>query len=327
MNNFWNKQFKENAQHLIDALTPMDVINGQKVRIGGSFDGGYIMLTPKEYADNSGIAYSFGISYHSQWDLDMVEKGYHVFQYDGTIQNPPDKHEQLHFYRNNITGHSIHSDNERTISDIIQEHNHQEKDVILQMDIEGAEWDALESISTEDILHFEQLIIEFHSLTFKNQDEFERQIKILEKLNATHQVIHIHGNNCSPSVPIWNYLEQKNILILPTVLEVSYVRKRDYKFTSCNLDFPTTLDMPNRPDWDDIYIGNFHSGTITDIKKSELIVKWLEHQTLRHDFINSRFFQKNERLEEKINYIEQNLRRKKLHSRVLSRIKRFFKLS
>ncbi len=79
---------------LLQILKPYNCIGATKIRIGNNNDGGYIMIAPRP---EEKIAYSFGISDESPWDLEMATQGLKVYQYDGTIDSPPDKHPNLFF--------------------------------------------------------------------------------------------------------------------------------------------------------------------------------------------------------------------------------------
>lgn len=67
-----------NYQKLLRLLSPYDVAGQTKLRIGPAHDGGYVMLDP----GRDGIAYSFGISDYSPWDLEMANRGFKVYSID-----------------------------------------------------------------------------------------------------------------------------------------------------------------------------------------------------------------------------------------------------
>jgi hypothetical protein len=265
--------YRENIARLFKAVEPKNIDGHNKIRVGSDRDGGYIMLEPRIYSDNSGIAYSFGIENEYLWDLQMSQRGYQVYQYDGTVDNPSQEYPLLHFYKFNICGTDKRNADEKTVKEIIAEHHHTGKDIILQMDIEGSEWEVFQYIDEESITQFEQMIVEFHGIAVQGAD-FLQQIEILEKLNRTHQVIHVHGNNYAPAIPLdsahstnQDYMAfLKHICFLPTVLEVTYVRKInpvtkniDYKFSPCFDVFPSLFDNVNCKDVSDIYIGRFNA--------------------------------------------------------------------
>jgi hypothetical protein len=251
---FLKYEINQNASTVFNLLSPMNVLGQQKIRFGDSHDGGYVSIEPEIKKDNDGIAYSFGISTSDPWSMDMVKRGYNVFQYDGTIENSPDNHPMIHFYRFMITGSSDSKPNEKNFKQILKDHEHDGKNIILNIDIEGSEWDFFDSLTKEEILQFEQIIVEFHGFYPEKGDIFKR-INILKKINETHQCIHIHGNNFAPVTIL------KELRLLPVVMEVSYIRKDPkYEFTKCIDEFPGKLDAPNAPFLPDIYIGIFNGG-------------------------------------------------------------------
>lgn len=248
---FYDKAYK-NAFRILDSLSPTNVLGKEKIRFGDNNDGGYVSIEPEIKKNNDGIAYSFGISTSDPWSMEMVKRGYNVFQYDGTIENSPDNHPMIHFNKFMITGSSKPKQNEKNFKQILEDHGHQGKNIILNIDIEGSEWDFFDSLTKEEILQFEQIIVEFHGF-YPEEDEITKRIKILEKINKTHQCIHLHGNNCAPITIL------KELRLLPAVMEVSYIRKDPkYKFIECVDAFPGNLDTPNTPFLPDIYIGVFN---------------------------------------------------------------------
>ena len=74
-------------------------------------------------------------------------------------------------------------------------------DLLLQMDIEGAEFEALFSASAGLLSQFRIMIIEFHYLQeLLNKPYFTLASRLFERLLRTHSVVHIHPNNCCGSI-------------------------------------------------------------------------------------------------------------------------------
>jgi hypothetical protein len=91
--------------------------------------------------------------------------------------------------------------------------------------------------------------MEVHRLTeLDRTDYFRRFVGVFEKLNASHQCIHVHANNCGRVVLLGG-------VMMPDSLELTYVRSSDYSFTECRRVFPTALDMPNDHTRADLYLG------------------------------------------------------------------------
>jgi hypothetical protein len=114
------------------------------------------------------------------------------------------------------------------------------------MDIEGAEYPWLLSLSEDQLNKFKQIVIEFHGINDDScNTKLEDKIKTFNILSKTHYAIHIHGNNYGGVT--------NNI---PDVVEITYIRKNsiDYEPSLNNtmlpiygLDFPNN---PNNPDFD-----------------------------------------------------------------------------
>lgn len=233
----------ESVKRLLTLFRPCNVRNYGKVRVGGLHDGGYVML---DDMPDEGIVYSFGVSQYSPWDLDMANRGFVVHQYDGTIDAPPDSHPRLIFNQCNITGASNPPPGFKNISQILKDNEHEAaSDLILQIDIEGYEWDFFSSITDDQMKQFRQVIVEFHGLhPDDSRDQFglsfPDKLKILEKINRTHSVLHHHFNNYArlyahPDLPPYYHTS-----------EVSYVLKSaDYDFSWDDSVYPVNgLDSP-----------------------------------------------------------------------------------
>ena len=216
---------------------------GELVRIGRDYDGGYIML--EEFV-SSMIAYSFGISDDVSWEKDMAKRGIHSFMYDHTINGLPENNEIFHWEKRGICG-SQPIELCKTLEEFIEFNGHAgKKDLILKMEVEGAEWDVLESVRTETLASFSQVVLELHDMN--NPALYNQICSVLSKLGKTHQCVHVHGNNYRSYQRIGN-------LVVPDVLEVLYVRKHDHIFESGNHFYPRYLDMPNSTLRNDIVLG------------------------------------------------------------------------
>jgi hypothetical protein len=88
---------------------------------------------------------------------------------------------------------------------------------------------------------------------------------MLKKLNETHYIIHIHGNNyCDRDIPKHllsgrtydGTVTINNInlpqITLPEVFELTYINKNLCKGEKKQIYFPTILDFPNNSHAEDI---------------------------------------------------------------------------
>lgn len=241
-------ELRRRALTLLSLLAPSDVAPYLSyVRMGRNWDGGYVMLDFK--IDNS-IAYSIGISNDVSWDLDMASRGVQVFQYDHTIPNLPQDHPNFHWRKIGVGERSAETPDLRSIRELIEGNGHQlETNLVLKMDVEGAEWSAILETPSEILGQFSQIVVEFHTLDRIEHLPFcDMVLNCMRHLNKTHQSVHLHANNYGKCVMMGGVL-------VPEALEVTFVRRTDHKFTTCSKVFPTELDMPCEPNRDDIHLG------------------------------------------------------------------------
>lgn len=97
-----------------------------------------------------------------------------------------------------------------------------EEDLILQMDIEGAEYRNI--IATPDVVlrRFRIIVIELHALsTLNSPSRFDEILRpFLEKLASSFVSVHVHPNNAGA----WFFTQEKRILV-PQILEVTFLRE------------------------------------------------------------------------------------------------------
>ena len=206
----------------------------QLIRIGEEHDGGYVMLDDFESID---VAYSFGISTNSMWDLDMAEKGIDVYCYDPSVSGIIGATDKIHFFRYGITDTKHIGDRYFSLLDLLQKNNHiKNNNMILKFDIEGAEWDVLDDMDVDLLARFNQISCELHNIV--SADRKEQIIRCLEKLTFNHSVVWVHGNNAGR-------VEMAGNIIIPEYLELTLVRKDLYKLEECNYNCPIEIDAPN----------------------------------------------------------------------------------
>ena len=224
------------------------VENFDLVRIGHNNDGGYILLDDFK---PGGIAYSFGISDDVSFDKDIASKGYDVFMYDHTIEKLPENNSKFHFFRQGIADGVTQDERLKSLEYFITQNNHEnQRDMILKMDVEGAEWGFFESVKSETLSQFSQITFEFHNII--NPSNPEKILSILRKINETHQLIHLHANNNGAYITVGG----KNFCSL---FEVTYVLRDKYKFVSdYDVNLPLSLDMLNNTDYPEIILGRWN---------------------------------------------------------------------
>ncbi len=224
------------------------------VRVGGDLDGGYVMLdTLRPPTVTAG--YGFGVGHDVSWDVAVADRGIDLVLYDHTVRGLPQPVPRARFVRQGIRGAEPVAGC-RTLAEVVADNGHGgRRDLVLKMDIEGAEWPVLAEASSGTLEQFSQIAVEFHGLSRVLHPEGHASVVAgLAKLAVTHVPIHVHGN--SYHLPLWI-----GDLVLPEVLEVTWARRSDHegRFVPRGEPFPTELDRPNLPRRPDIYLGRTFS--------------------------------------------------------------------
>lgn len=210
------------------------VLDYNLVRCGKMGDGGYIFVD-----DFSGVgkAYSFGIGNEITWDMDIADKKIDVHMYDPTIERFPAYNPYFHFHRIGLAGKDCKDSGYLSLESILRENGDlNNKNLILKMDIEEFEWEVLENTDEEILDNFLQMSFEFHKLL--NAKNEKRVLEVFEKLGHTHQAIWVHANNMGYSAKVEDG-------ILPSLLEMTLVNRKVYRFSDEVIQYPMNLDYPN----------------------------------------------------------------------------------
>ena len=111
-----------------------------------------------------------------------------------------------------------------------------EDDLILQMDIEGAEYRNILGTKDKILRRFRIIVIELHNLgVAKNELEFEKELEpLLEKIDKNFLCVHAHPNNCCGE-----FIVPGTSFNLPNVHELTFLRRdRFYKQNQTKWYFP-----------------------------------------------------------------------------------------
>lgn len=206
------------------------------VRIGPENDGGY--LVPD---DLDGIRYAFspGVSNESGFEAELANRGMRVFLADHSVDGPAVAHPQFEFDKRYVG--CVTDERYMTLDDWCAAKLGRESDaeLLLQMDIEGAEYETLLAASPALLARYRIMIVEFHWLPqLWNEPFFEIASRVFDKLLKTHAVVHIHPNNCCGSV-------KSAGLEIPRIAEFTLLRNDRLRATGYRTTFPHPLDRPN----------------------------------------------------------------------------------
>jgi len=238
---------EKKIQSIIDLFKPFN-LNIQLKRIGSENDGGYLV---PNILDELKYCFSPGVGNSSSFEKDLEKYNITSFLADKNVLEPPAKLKNFNFVKKNIN--SYNSNDKININDwIYSKIDKSEIDKsILQIDVEGFEYEILLSINVEILSKIKILIIEFHSLELIGNEFFYNIVKsTLEKIKLYYTPIHIHPNNCCG-------IHKVSKFKIPSVLEVTFLNNiLVEKKTEINY-LPHKLDNKNIKKKDDIKLESY----------------------------------------------------------------------
>lgn len=231
----------ERIRHMLfERLQPVRLSNCEFRRFGEANDGGYLLCG--NLLRDVRAAYSYGISGYDGWGCDLASSlGVPVHQYDCFDTTEPWCQAETTFHaacvgpdRSIVQGRVFD-----TLASQIAETGHAGSQVVVKMDVEGAEWDVFLAAPDAVLQQIDQLAIELHET-----DEM-RFVRAVDRLKQFFHVANLHMNNfgCESGhepFPSWAY-------------EVLFVNKRLAQVDASNepprlshpLDAPNSLKHPD----------------------------------------------------------------------------------
>jgi hypothetical protein len=230
------------AEELKSLISGLNVysINDELIRIGPVKDGGYLVPDDLEGITN---CFSPGVSDCSGFELDLAERGMTVFMADRSVDGPPDQHPRFRFIKKFLGSYDSPSEDLITLDSWYRQElgpvSFDSPDAILQMDIEGAEYEVIHSLSDELLKRFRIIVVEFHRLhQLLDRFSFGLMSPAFRKLLRTHAVVHIHPNNVGGVISSAG-------LSVPMTMEFTFLRRDRLRESRRTLVFPHPLDHRN----------------------------------------------------------------------------------
>lgn len=225
----------ERVKALIEKLWPVQTDKGL-IRVGPKRDGGY--LVPDDLAGIQ-ACFSPGVDVMSEFEQACFNYGMKLYLADRTVEKPSfDLDPQnYHFLKKHIG--ITNNDDFITLDTWVDAFEPGDSDLLLQMDIEGAEYPAIINASNALLKRFRIMIFELHRLDdFWNPVFFNLAEPVINKILETHTCVHIHPNNCCG-------VETKYGLEIPRFAEFTFLRNDRIKKQEFTKTFPHPLDFDN----------------------------------------------------------------------------------
>jgi hypothetical protein len=215
-----------------------------KVRMGTpNDDGGYaVCLLPGEYD----ALLSGGVANNIQFEEDFLSQypsTQACFAFDGTVNTFPTTRFPIQFVPLNCGAETTET------SSNFHEYLQNYQNAFVKLDIEGHEFRMIPTWIDTYMSRIKQLVLEIHTPVEiqKSPDacpglsdiKYEDMFRLLEGINKTHTLVHLHGNN---GCGIHTYEE----CIVPNVFECTFIRNDFLSEHIPNKDpIPSPLDVRN----------------------------------------------------------------------------------
>ena len=187
-------------------LQPVALKNCALERFGSANDGGYLMC--ENLLENLDAGYSYGVGRNDDWGCE-VSRRYQVpvHQYDCFDPARPTCESGSFVFHHACLGPRAEERDSRvfdTLENQIRSNGHEGRQLVLKIDIEGAEWDALAAAPDDLLASIPQVAMELHGF------DDRRILEVLRKLNRHFYLVNLHFNNWSCTwwgapFPAWAY--------------------------------------------------------------------------------------------------------------------------
>jgi len=251
------KKFLDTYTLLLSYLQIRKPLDYDLVRIGSSSDGGYVLAD--NFSDICTVI-SLGVGKNVDIELFFANLGKNILLFDGTITRLPKNHSNFKFFASNVYGIPLsqrRNEKDIFINDIFSYHlkstslniagSHLDLKVLFFIDIEGSEYDLLLNLESENLKLCQQVTVEFHGIFKEITSPNPKIFECLKKLNETHELISVHGNNYAASFKIGG-------ADYPDVLETTWMLKTATKYVKGKNDFNLILNKPNNPGVPDLML-------------------------------------------------------------------------
>jgi len=241
---------------MLQLLKPYD-IKQEKVRLGPKTpgrdnhgDGGYI--APANILEKSVALFTYGVAGDIRYETEYAGKyGKPAYLYDHTVNHPVNPAPNLTFKAEGLGINVVNC------KDFLAHYaeNKIVGDVLLKVDIEGAEYDYFNAANMKEIAHVTTgVILEIHELY--RPEIREKFISMMNKFKPYFVVNHVHANNWGGKFDFIERVHDSKFTgyVVPNVIEITFVNKRyvDVMIPD-NGKFPVPgLDLPNNANTDDL---------------------------------------------------------------------------
>ena len=237
-------------QNLAEKLWPTKT-EFNLIRVGGGKGGGYLVPNDLEGIE---ACFSPGVSDTATFEIQIKEQfGIGSILADYSVDSAPSNFQPISFTKKFIG--AIDNGKYMSFESWMKNELNQNsgKDLILQMDIEGGEYEAIIALPEDLLTKFRIIVIEIHSIpSWADPHLFSIVEVFFAKLLKSFYVVHNHPTNALPLVRIGNFLA-------PTTFELTFLRKDRTANLGFIEEFPHQYDKPCVPEIPELVLpGNWY---------------------------------------------------------------------
>lgn len=246
---FTQERFLLSTKDLYLRLQPT-LTNLKLMRVGGWLDGSY--LVPKLEIEYDGVV-SPGVGETFNFESEIVDSRRKVVLIDGTVAKPINLPTNFEFLPKMLGSKSSSGGNFISLEAITSQYFSKSNALVLQMDIEGAEYEVLGSVDVSDLSQYALILVEFHHLHRLRENsswnhDIDRALKVLE---TDFLLVHTHPNNAG-GFYLWKFKK------LPKVVETTWINKRYVSKKIGLATLPHPLDIRNDHMMKDLQFPQMH---------------------------------------------------------------------
>ena len=220
------------------------------IRLGGDGDGAYLL---PDDLDGIAACFSPGVADVCGFEAELQER-FSIPSYlcDASVSGENlGLKEGEHWFSPKWLGSFDGGDTQSLDAWVLASDHADSGDLLLQMDIEGAEYRSLLATSDSVLQRFRIVVLELHLLAGLQSGRFLNTLflPVLRKLHAQFDCVHAHANNCCGSFDLWG-------TEVPQVIELSFYRRDRNQGERRPLQIPHPLDVVNVPDRPALLLGS-----------------------------------------------------------------------
>lgn len=221
----------------LSKLCPRDLISASKRRFGRALDGGCVLVN---CVDGNTTLMSYGSSAEISFEVDFAGIARKVYLFDRAEQVHAELPNNLVCVAEGFLNCAGGAEDLFLIDQQLDRLALRNcPDLVLKLDVEGAEIDIFAHMSVRTLACFSQIVMELHWLNRVSDPNFRKSVNAaLDNINKLFTLVHVHSNNGLP-------IEIVEGVPVPPVLELTYIRSDLQETEPSKTVYPTLLDYPN----------------------------------------------------------------------------------